>query len=295
MCFRQGKPCVIDFVEVWHKYEKKMFFLFQIFESTCAVNILYFPFDTQSCDLKFTAWSYRKDDVDIHKGSKGVVLMEYVDNAAWDLVTSSSKEVITDEVAVVFTLNLKRRPLFFLFNIMGPVMLLSVLNIFTFVLPVESGEKAGYSVNVFLSLAVFLTIISDQLPNNSDTVSLMAIYLAMMVILSTLVVIICVTQIRLSIRKESEQPVTSVYASLVKLANFLQCRRQRGIKSIKIQPINDDKNNKELKDDVESEPEVKEVKWENVPNAIDFLCFWLATIYTFFCTTIIAIVATLNA
>ncbi|XP_060587119.1 acetylcholine receptor subunit delta-like [Ruditapes philippinarum] len=262
-----------------------------IFESTCAVNIKYFPFDTQKCDLKITAWSYRKFEVQINKGLEGVVLDHYVQNAAWDLVSATSQDVSSDEVAVVFTLHLKRKPLFFLFNIIGPVILLSILNVFTFVLPVESGDKAGYSITVFLALAVFLTIISDQLPNNSDTVSLMAIYLSTMVLLSTVVVVVCIIQIRLSIRKETEQPITCGYASIVKLANCLQCRRQMNQNKIKPDNIVKERS----LDDIDEEPEVEAISWIDVVHAMDFLCFWLAAIYTFVCTTAIACSAVSNS
>ncbi|XP_060569044.1 neuronal acetylcholine receptor subunit beta-4-like [Ruditapes philippinarum] len=47
---------------------------FQVFESTCDVDITYFPFDTQSCELKFIAWSYSKEEVELNKGSRGLRL-----------------------------------------------------------------------------------------------------------------------------------------------------------------------------------------------------------------------------
>ncbi|XP_053408006.1 neuronal acetylcholine receptor subunit beta-4-like [Mercenaria mercenaria] len=269
-------------------------FPFQIFESTCAVNIKYFPFDTQMCDLKFTAWSYTKLDVDINKGSKGVRLEDYVKNAAWDLVDTSSSEVNTGEVAVIFHLNLRRKPLFFLFNIIGPVILLTVLNIFTFVLPVESGEKAGYSVTVFLAMAVFLTIISDQLPNNSDTVSLIAVYLMLMTLLSTFIVCACLIQIRLSIRKELEQPVTGCYAAFVRLADCLRCRCCKQ-KPNKVKPMKQTKKREKDIDDSEEEYGPESITWMNVIHAMDFLLFWLSTFYTLFCTSLIAVLLVSNA
>ncbi|KAK0064747.1 acetylcholine receptor subunit beta-like 1 [Biomphalaria pfeifferi] len=42
------------------------------------------------------------------------------------------------------TIVMKRRPTCFIFNILLPVVLLSFLNIFVFVIPVESGEKINY-------------------------------------------------------------------------------------------------------------------------------------------------------
>lgn len=270
-----------------HNLMLRVFVFQQLLQSTCAVNIKYFPFDTQQCDIKFTVWSYSNMEVEINRGKKGVLTDEYVPNAAWDLVSSTSSEVNSNAPAVIFTLHLKRKPTFFLINIISPVILLSVLNIFTFMLPVESGEKAGFSVTVFLALAVFLTIISDQLPNNSDTVSLMAVYLSLMTGLSTFIVVACLAQIRLSIRKESEQPVTGLYLCIVRLYRGVTCRSCKQKPNAVSPSEENEKDLSEFADD--TEPEV--ITWLNVIHAADFLLFWLSTVYTVLCTSLITILA----
>ena len=47
-----------------------------IFKSTCSINILYFPFDIQSCGLKFGSWTYDgfKLDLDFHNQKETVYM-----------------------------------------------------------------------------------------------------------------------------------------------------------------------------------------------------------------------------
>ena len=81
--------------------------------------------------------------------------------------------------------------------------LLSVLNVFVFVLPVESGEKASFVVTVFLSLVVFLTVVSSKLPENSDKISLLNIYVFTSTVMSTLIAVLTTILIRVHNRNTS--------------------------------------------------------------------------------------------
>ena len=80
--------------------------------------------------------------------------------------------------------------MFYVMNVLLPILLVSTLNSVMLVLPGECGEKMSVSVTIFLTLAVFMTLIKDSLPSNSDTVCYLAIYLATQLTLSVLVVIL---------------------------------------------------------------------------------------------------------
>ncbi|XP_060587873.1 neuronal acetylcholine receptor subunit beta-4-like [Ruditapes philippinarum] len=261
---------------------------FQILKSTCAVDIKYFPFDKQLCEIKFTAWSYSRLEIDLNAGANGVTLEDYSANAQWELTKTSYKEVNddSDEAAVIFEIELKRKSSFYVINIIAPVILLSVLNVCTFLLPVASGEKAGYSVTVFLSLAVFLTIIASELPKNSDVVSFMSIYLLLMSILSTLIVALSLLQIRMSEWATEQTPIKRFLVLLIKISLFLRCKscstkigpRSSTVKVVEI--YDDDKKSlKSVSDD--------DFDWSDVNDAIDFLFFWLSMIFTCVCTVVI--------
>ncbi|XP_052280916.1 acetylcholine receptor subunit beta-like 1 [Dreissena polymorpha] len=172
---------------------------FHVFESTCTIDITNFPFDYQTCYLKFQAWSYRKSEVIMLGGSNGIEMSEYEPNSGWE-VTATGWEIQedSDDSAISFKLQLKRKPLYFMLSVILPIITLAILNLCVFLLPCTSGEKASYAITVFLSFAVFLTIVSSQLPKNSESVSLISVFLIIQTICSTLITVLALTLLRMS-------------------------------------------------------------------------------------------------
>jgi hypothetical protein len=58
---------------------------------------------------------------------------------------------------IMFTLTIKREPLYYSMMIVCPTILFGLLNPLVFLLPVESGERIGLSMTILLSYAIFLT------------------------------------------------------------------------------------------------------------------------------------------
>ena len=54
--------------------------------SSCRVDITYFPFDDQTCELNFGSWVYSPDWVDYHGALDSLDLGNYIDNSEWKLV-----------------------------------------------------------------------------------------------------------------------------------------------------------------------------------------------------------------
>ncbi|XP_052268953.1 neuronal acetylcholine receptor subunit beta-2-like isoform X1 [Dreissena polymorpha] len=238
---------------------------FKVLESTCEVEIRNFPFDVQTCNLKFTAWSYTKTDVDINRGGENIILSDYVPNSMWDIQSTAAREVNTDESAIVFEIKLKRKPGFYIINVIVPVVLLSILNTFSFVLPITSGERASYSVTLFLSLAVFLTIVAASLPKNSDSVSLLSVYLILMTVASTLIVVLCLVEARFAARSTTEHHIDKGFLFVHKIAKVLRCKTCKRIQSVL--PHDNTEENK-------SEAIVfEEVNWIDIVASMDVLLF----------------------
>lgn len=70
---------------------------------------------------------------------------------------------------VTFYVLLKRKPLFYLLNLIFPCMLISTMGVLGFLLPPDSGEKVSLEITVLLSLAVFLLVVSETMPPTSET------------------------------------------------------------------------------------------------------------------------------
>lgn len=69
---------------------------------------------------------------------------------------------------VTYYLKLKRKPQFYLINLIVPSMLITVMAALGYYLPVESGEKVSLQITVMLSLAVFQLLVADKLPPSAD-------------------------------------------------------------------------------------------------------------------------------
>ncbi|XP_071083697.1 CHRNA7-FAM7A fusion protein-like [Haliotis cracherodii] len=92
------------------------------------------------------------------------------------------------EVTVV----LQRRTMFYILNNILPVVFVSILNTFAFLLPEESGEKMSLCVSILLSYAMFLTLINSFLPANSDHLCFFSVYVTLLVLISALTCLVTI-------------------------------------------------------------------------------------------------------
>lgn len=57
-----------------------------VFISTCAMNIQWFPFDEQTCQLKLGSWTFDASKLNLTLTSDQVDISNYEENGAWRLV-----------------------------------------------------------------------------------------------------------------------------------------------------------------------------------------------------------------
>lgn len=110
-------------------------------------------------------------------------LSKYVLNGEWHLVSMSAKKnkvryncCIHPFHDVTLTLEIKRKPLYYVFNLIIPCALIATLTLIKFFLPPESGEKVGLGITVLLAMTVFLLLVADSLPSTSEHIPLLGQY-----------------------------------------------------------------------------------------------------------------------
>ena len=67
---------------------------------------------------------------------------------------------------------MRRRTLYYLFNIIFPCLWLTVLSLLGFWLPPDSGEKITLGITVLLAFSVFMLLIAENMPATSEFVPL---------------------------------------------------------------------------------------------------------------------------
>ncbi|XP_069136780.1 neuronal acetylcholine receptor subunit alpha-3-like [Argopecten irradians] len=56
----------------------------EVFETKCSIDITYFPFDEQICDIEIGIWSSLIEDIIVQMGQTGITLKEYQENGKWE-------------------------------------------------------------------------------------------------------------------------------------------------------------------------------------------------------------------
>lgn len=99
-----------------------------VIKSACKIDVTWFPFDIQSCQVQFGSWTYSVEEIDlriINNTSEAADTSEYTENGKWKLVEFTVKRVIVsyeekDYILIIFTITIKRRILYYWYNLIVP-------------------------------------------------------------------------------------------------------------------------------------------------------------------------------
>ncbi|XP_036308325.1 acetylcholine receptor subunit epsilon isoform X1 [Pipistrellus kuhlii] len=189
-----------------------------IYRSTCAVEVSYFPFDWQNCSLVFRSQTYNAQEVEFAfvVGDDGEPVSKididteaYTENGEWAIDFCSGEIHHRDrepadgrgDVDIVYSLIIRRKPLFYIINIIVPCVLISGLVLLPYFLPAQAGgQKCTVSINVLLAQTVFLFLIAQKIPETSLSVPLLGRYLIFVMVVATLIVMNCVFVLNVSLR-----------------------------------------------------------------------------------------------
>lgn len=241
------------------------------YQTTCDFDTRYFPFDEQTCDMKIMAWDYSIEEVLIYPYQPKVDLNHYSENGAWELVSTETKmDTLSTFSVVVFSLKLKRRALFFVTNLLIPVFTMLLLNTLVFILPSDSGERVGYSITCLLALAVFLTLVSEGLPQVSKPMPVIGYVLTLYLLISALICVETIYILRLHHKEENEE-VSPFFTKIYNILTCATCKKRSGtvktsssshINLTKVEEFNDQKK-----------PEPLPITWKKLSSRLDKICF----------------------
>ena len=275
-----------------------LWYPYKVFETKCKLDITYFPFDKQTCKIQFVVWSSSAEFVRLSLGS-GIEFDDLSPHGEWTITNSYSTSFVDEgESFVTFYITLKRKPLLYVLENIFPIIFLSILSIVTFLLPAESGERMSFSITIFLSFAVFLTIVSQQIPENTETVPIFSIYLLIQLSIDVIVIIIAAIQLRYHHREDSN-PVPEWAVKVTEWSrrcrNCCCCRHRHthangGYKCDVKDTQHDKGNNNESSNQFLSEkdfPGNTDVSWKDVVSATDYFMCIVLTIVLLITTVVV--------
>ncbi|XP_069579206.1 neuronal acetylcholine receptor subunit alpha-10-like [Brachyistius frenatus] len=163
-----------------------------ITKSSCSVDVAFFPFDMQQCHLTFGSWTHNGNQMDLINALDSADLTDFVPNVEWEVLGMPAKKNVilygccSDPYPdITFTLHLKRRASFYIFNLLIPCMMISFLAPLGFYLPADSGEKVSLGVTVLLALTVFQLLVAESMPPSESVPLIGKYYIATMTMVTT--------------------------------------------------------------------------------------------------------------
>ncbi|KAF1523475.1 Neuronal acetylcholine receptor subunit alpha-10, partial [Eudyptes sclateri] len=162
-----------------------------ITRSSCKVDVSYFPFDGQRCHLTFGSWTYNGNQIDLHNRLDAGDLTDFVENVEWEVLgMPATRNVVTYGCCsepypdITYTLLLRRRASFYIFNLLLPCVMVSFLAPLGFYLPADSGEKVSLGVTVLLALTVFQLLVAESMPPSESVPLIGKYYIATMTMIT---------------------------------------------------------------------------------------------------------------
>eukprot|EP00794_Sanderia_malayensis_P012869 gene12869-14194_t len=171
-----------------------------ILRSRCAIDIEYFPFDDQTCIMKFTSWTYDGLRVDLQNRSAVADLKSYLPSGEFEMISAKAIRNVTKYSCcpepypyIEFSINIRRKTLFYFNNLIVPCFLITALGLLTFVLPPATGERVTLVITTLLAMTVFMLMIAENTPTTSEVTPLIGkFFIASMVIIGLSLIATCI-------------------------------------------------------------------------------------------------------
>uniref|UniRef100_A0A0N5AS18 Acetylcholine receptor subunit alpha-type unc-63 n=1 Tax=Syphacia muris TaxID=451379 RepID=A0A0N5AS18_9BILA len=207
-----------------------------VYKSMCQIDIEWFPFDAQTCEMKFGSWTYGGLEVnlkhkDLHKQrvenesvaginggeqelvwivDDGIDLSDYYPSVEWDVLHVPAKRhekryncCDSPFIDLTYEIHLRRKTLFYTVFLICPIVGISFLTALVFYLPSDGGEKISLCISILISLTVFFLLLVEIIPSTSLVIPLIGKYLLFTMVLVTLSVIVTVITLNVHFRSPS--------------------------------------------------------------------------------------------
>ena len=233
----------------------------QIIDVLCSPDVYKYPYDVHICAIKLApVLEYHQVALTIFENDK-LLLMNFWDNAVWNVtaVNITSKDLKYVNIYIKLT----RYPFFLMINLVAPVLILAVMNMFVFALPHESGERISFSLTMLLSFVVFISFTFEALPESSTSVCVFNIFLSIELVQSTLIALSAIMVSWLHHKTEQDK--------VPKFLLFIAC--QRGQTKQSVMPLDAKADSTDVIDDDKEDENT--ITWKKMASVVNKYCFIL--------------------
>ncbi|MEW8548454.1 MAG: hypothetical protein AB2693_33545, partial [Candidatus Thiodiazotropha sp.] len=243
-----------------------------------------YPFDKHNCYFELFSWLLANHSLSFKFSNKLQLSQFYEVNGQWKDYNILTEYYTRDYEGLIynvlgFNFTVERKWLYYIVNIMAPVVITSSLNVFCFVLPSESGERITLCISIFLALAVFQGIVNSALPQTSDGLSILAVYIGLQLLGSAVTIVMTVITLKMYHLKDKiavPMPVARL------MEKFRSGKRDHEGQS--------SEDGGKTEDKVLPSCEKTLKSWRNLSLSLNRLCFYMSLLWNVFLLAIFFIV-----
>ncbi|XP_044033748.1 5-hydroxytryptamine receptor 3A-like [Siniperca chuatsi] len=157
----------------------------QVLVSTCRMHIYKFPFDIQSCNLSFKSVIHTAKDIRLQASDNSSEATEWSREVMrtqyeWlfinmTVTTNNASDLVSQDI-IIYTITMKRRSLLYIVNFLLPILFFLCLDLASFLISENGGEKLSFKVTVLLAVTVMQLILNEILPSSSNKIPLIVVY-----------------------------------------------------------------------------------------------------------------------
>ncbi|CAH1802893.1 unnamed protein product [Owenia fusiformis] len=178
-----------------------------IIMTSCKIDMMLFPFDTQRCPIQYGSWMLTGNQLDLFTREDHGDYKVFLQHGEWNLLEFPAKRNVMfynccpdPYVDLTYTMVLKRKPLFYIYNLIIPCGLLLIVSIMGFLMPIASGTRAPLSIMVLLSMTVLQLNVSSTIPIQSENTPLISQYIGYILLMMSLNVILTIGSLNIHYR-----------------------------------------------------------------------------------------------
>ncbi|VDM59481.1 unnamed protein product [Angiostrongylus costaricensis] len=158
-----------------------------IYKLSCAMNVQWFPYDSQNCTFVISSWTHDKATIDYWPTHLTVNLRNMARNDEWDVLEFEFERVeqmfkccVNPWVMLYGHLVIRRKPLYYVVNLVIPTSIITIVAITGFFTPTstssERDEKLYLGINTLLTMSIMMLMVCNQMPSTSTYVPLMSMW-----------------------------------------------------------------------------------------------------------------------
>ena len=163
----------------------------RLVEANCPLNLIFFPFDRQTCNLTFLLLNAYSTEVVVESYPFGFRYFKPISDE-WEIIsisdygtnftgysfnrTNDGKWDFKNEWVVgwaapgfVVQVEMRRRPAYFVYNVIAPVILISLIGFMAVFLPEDSSDKLNLTITVLLAFVFIQSNVAVMVPKSVET------------------------------------------------------------------------------------------------------------------------------